>query len=114
MHLGYEKCNGTAFTDFLANYVTNRISKDYSLFILGDLWDLWRKHDIIFSEESNEILSLVNQFKEAYITFLVIMIISHKKQQKIILTLIVTILANTLELEVERGTSFLYMVMSLR
>jgi UDP-2,3-diacylglucosamine pyrophosphatase LpxH len=66
LHLGYEKCNGTAFTDFLANYITNRISKDYSLFILGDLWDLWRKHDIILSEESNEILSLVNQFKDVY------------------------------------------------
>jgi hypothetical protein len=24
-------------------------SKEYSLFILGDLWDLWRKHDIIYS-----------------------------------------------------------------
>jgi UDP-2,3-diacylglucosamine pyrophosphatase LpxH len=36
------------------------------LFILGDFWDLWRKHDIIYSTESDEILSLVNQFKDVY------------------------------------------------
>jgi predicted phosphodiesterase len=28
--------------------------------------DLWRKHDIIYSTESDEILSLVNQFKDVY------------------------------------------------
>jgi metallophosphoesterase superfamily enzyme len=66
LHLGYEKCNATAFTDFLANYTTNGISKEYSLFILGDLWDLWRKHDIIYSDDSDEILSLINQFKDVY------------------------------------------------
>lgn len=66
LHLGYEKCNATAFTDFLANYVKNGIAKEYSLFILGDLWDFWREHDIIYSGESDEILSLIHQFKDIY------------------------------------------------
>ena len=64
LHLGYEKCNATAFTDFLADQISKGISKEYSLFILGDLWDLWRKHDIIYSRESDEVLSLINQFKD--------------------------------------------------
>lgn len=50
--------------------------KEYSLFILGDFWDLWRKHDIIYSTESDEILSLVNQFK-TYIISLVTMTTLH-------------------------------------
>jgi len=66
LHLGYEKCNVTAFTDFLDNCISSGISKEYSLFILGDLWDLWRKHDIIYSKESDEVLSLINQFKDVY------------------------------------------------
>ena len=66
LHLGYEKCNVTAFTDFLEDCISNGTSKEYSLFILGDLWDLWRKHDIIYSSESDEILSLINQFKDVY------------------------------------------------
>jgi hypothetical protein len=40
LHLGYENCNVTAFTDFLDNCIANGISKQYSLFILGYLWDL--------------------------------------------------------------------------
>jgi UDP-2,3-diacylglucosamine pyrophosphatase LpxH len=48
LHLGYEKCNVTAFTDFLEDCISNGMSKEYSLFILGDLWDLWRmQHKII-------------------------------------------------------------------
>jgi UDP-2,3-diacylglucosamine pyrophosphatase LpxH len=66
LHLGYGKCNATAFTDFLANQISKGNSKEYSLFILGDLWDLWRKHDIIYSRESDEVLSLINQFKDVY------------------------------------------------
>ena len=66
LHLGYEKCNVAAFTDFLEDCISNGTSKEYSLFILGDLWDLWRKHDIIYSKESNEVLSLINQFKMIY------------------------------------------------
>ncbi|MGB6526662.1 MAG: metallophosphoesterase [Candidatus Nitrosopolaris sp.] len=66
LHLGYEKCNATAFTDFLEDCISSGISKEYSLFILGDLWDLWRKHDIIYSRESDEVLSLINQFKDVY------------------------------------------------
>ncbi|MFY9796165.1 MAG: metallophosphoesterase [Candidatus Nitrosopolaris sp.] len=66
LHLGYEKCNATAFTDFLEDCISNGTSKEYSLFILGDLWDLWRKHDIIYSRESDEVLSLINQFKDVY------------------------------------------------
>lgn len=66
LHLGYEKCNATAFTDFLSDCISKGISKDYSLFILGDLWDFWRKHDIIYSRESDEILSLINQFRDVY------------------------------------------------
>jgi UDP-2,3-diacylglucosamine pyrophosphatase LpxH len=66
VHLGYEKCNVTAFTDFLTAFIENGTSKDYSLFIIGDLWDFWRKHDIIYSKESDEILSLINQFKDIY------------------------------------------------
>ena len=66
LHLGYEKCNATAFTDFLADQISKGNSKEYSLFILGDLWDLWRKHDIIYSRESDEVLSLINQFKDVY------------------------------------------------
>ncbi|MGA8082698.1 MAG: hypothetical protein WB988_12625 [Candidatus Nitrosopolaris sp.] len=59
LHLGYEKCNVTAFTDFLEDCISNGTSKEYSLSILGDLWDLWRKHDIIYSKESSEVLSLM-------------------------------------------------------
>jgi UDP-2,3-diacylglucosamine pyrophosphatase LpxH len=66
LHLGYERCNATAFTDFLDNCISNGISKEYSLFILGDLWDLWRRHDIIYSKESDEVLTLINQFKDVY------------------------------------------------
>jgi UDP-2,3-diacylglucosamine pyrophosphatase LpxH len=66
LHLGYEKCNVTAFTDFLADQISKGNSKEYSIFILGDLWDLWRKHDIIYSQESDEVLSLINQFKDVY------------------------------------------------
>ena len=66
LHLGYEKCNSKAFLDFLLECISKGISKEYSLFILGDFWDLWRKHDIIYSTESDEILSLVNQFKDVY------------------------------------------------
>jgi UDP-2,3-diacylglucosamine pyrophosphatase LpxH len=66
LHLGYEKCNATALIDFLADNISKGISKEYSLFILGDLWDLWRKHDIIYSRESDAVLSLVNQFKDVY------------------------------------------------
>jgi UDP-2,3-diacylglucosamine pyrophosphatase LpxH len=66
LHLGCEKCNATALMDFLADNISKGISKEYSLFILGDLWDLWRKHDIIYSRESDSVLSLVNQFKDMY------------------------------------------------
>lgn len=66
LHLGYEKCNSKAFSDFLSEFISRVTSKEYSLFILGDFWDLWRKHDIIYSTESDEILSLVNQFKDVY------------------------------------------------
>ncbi len=66
LHLGYEKCNSKAFSDFLSEFISRGTSKEYSLFILGDFWDLWRKHDIIYSTESDEILSLVNQFKDVY------------------------------------------------
>ena len=66
VHVGYEKSNAAAFADFLSDCISKGISKEYSLFILGDLWDLWRKHDIIYSKESDDILSLVNQFKEVY------------------------------------------------
>jgi len=66
LHLGYGKSNVTAFTDFLEDYISNGSSKEYSLFILGDLWDLWRKHDIIYSKESNDVLSLINHFKIVY------------------------------------------------
>ena len=65
-HLGYKKCNSKAFSDFLSEFISRGGSKEYSLFILGDFWDLWRKHDIIYSTESDEILSLVNQFKDVY------------------------------------------------
>lgn len=68
VHLGYEKSNVTSFAVFLAEYVDSGSSKDYSLFILGDLWDLWRKHDKLYSKESDEILSLINQFKDVYYT----------------------------------------------
>jgi UDP-2,3-diacylglucosamine pyrophosphatase LpxH len=66
LHLGYGKCNVSAFTDFLEDCISNGSSKEYSFFILGDLWDLWRKHDIIYSRESNDVLSLINQFKIVY------------------------------------------------
>lgn len=66
LRLGFEKWDATAFTDFLSNYIINGTSKNYSLFILGDLWDFWRKHDIVYSRESDEILSLINQFKGVY------------------------------------------------
>jgi hypothetical protein len=33
LHLGYEKCNVTAFTDFLDNCISSGISKEYSLFV---------------------------------------------------------------------------------
>lgn len=66
LHLGYEKCNAAAFADFLANCISNGTSKEYSLFIIGDLWDIWRKHDIIYSRESDQVLSLINQFKDIY------------------------------------------------
>jgi UDP-2,3-diacylglucosamine pyrophosphatase LpxH len=41
-------------------------TSDYCLFILGDLWDYWRNHNVIFSPVSDTILSLVNRFKEVY------------------------------------------------
>lgn len=41
------------------------VTQEYSLFILGDLLDLWRNHDIT-PRESDSILSLVNQFKDVY------------------------------------------------
>ncbi|MGC2598441.1 MAG: metallophosphoesterase [Nitrososphaeraceae archaeon] len=66
VHVGYEKSNVTAFADFLSDCISKETSKEYSLFILGDLWDLWRKHDVIYSKESDEILSLINQFKHVY------------------------------------------------
>lgn len=66
VHLGYEKSNVTAFLDFLTTNIVNGTSKDHSIFILGDLWDFWRKHDIIYSKESDEVLSLINQFKDVY------------------------------------------------
>jgi UDP-2,3-diacylglucosamine pyrophosphatase LpxH len=66
VHLGYEKSNVTAFLDFLTINIANGTSKDHSIFILGDLWDFWRKHDIIYSKESDEVLSLINQFKDVY------------------------------------------------
>ncbi len=34
--------------------------------MIGDLWDFWRRHDIIYSEESDQVLSLINQFKVIY------------------------------------------------
>ena len=66
VHLGYEKSNATAFLDFLTTNIANGTSKDRSIFILGDLWDFWRKHDTIYSKESDEVLSLINQFKDVY------------------------------------------------
>jgi metallophosphoesterase superfamily enzyme len=60
LHLGYEKCNLSAITDFLTDHISKGNSKEYSLFIIGDLWDLWRKHDIIYSQESDEVLSLIS------------------------------------------------------
>ena len=66
IHIGYEKSNSSAVVDFLSDCISKGISKESSLFILGDLWDLWRKHDIIYSKESDDILSLVNQFRDVY------------------------------------------------
>jgi UDP-2,3-diacylglucosamine pyrophosphatase LpxH len=43
VHLGYEKSNVTVFLDFLTTNIANGTSKDRSIFILGDLWDFWRK-----------------------------------------------------------------------
>jgi hypothetical protein len=34
LHLGYGKCNATAFTDFLEDCISNGASKEYSLFIM--------------------------------------------------------------------------------
>ena len=48
VHVGYEKSNVTAFADFLSDCISKETSKEYSLFILGDLWDLGAKHDVIF------------------------------------------------------------------
>src|SRR2546422_6373908 len=66
IHIGYEKSNVVAFTKFLERIVNSGNAKDYSLFIIGDLWDYWRKHDVIFSSESDMVLALINQFKELY------------------------------------------------
>jgi UDP-2,3-diacylglucosamine pyrophosphatase LpxH len=66
LHLGYKKSNVAAFMNFLKESISKDMSKEYSLFIIGDLWDLWRRHDIIYSEESDQLLSLVNQFKDVY------------------------------------------------
>lgn len=66
VRIGYEKSNASAFVDFLSDCISRGTSKEYSLFILGDLWDLWRKHDIIYSKESDDILYMINQFKEVY------------------------------------------------
>ena len=66
LHLGYDKSNKIAFMDFLSDNISKGVSKEYSIFVIGDLWDLWRKHDIIYSEESDEVLALNNQFKDVY------------------------------------------------
>ncbi len=66
VHLGYIRSNTSAFISFLREYAENGSASEYSLFILGDLWDYWRDHSVIFSPESNEVLSLINRFKDIY------------------------------------------------
>jgi UDP-2,3-diacylglucosamine pyrophosphatase LpxH len=66
VHLGYNKSNVSAFISFLTRCVEDGTASDHALFILGDLWDYWRDHDAIFSQESDIVLSLVNRFKEVY------------------------------------------------
>lgn len=41
LHLGYEKCNSNAFSNFLDNYS----SKIDDLILLGDFFDFWRKNN---------------------------------------------------------------------
>lgn len=66
IHLGYHKSNVSAFTSFLTRCIEDGTASDHALFILGDLWDYWRDHDVIFSPESDIVLSLVNRFKKVY------------------------------------------------
>lgn len=66
IHIGYEKSNVKSFTKFLDNLMTSDKIKNYSLFVLGDLFDLWRRRDSIFYPESDRILSLINQFRDVY------------------------------------------------
>lgn len=66
VHLGYKKSNTSAFTRFLREMVDNGTSSNYAIFVIGDLWDYWRDHDVIVSPESDAVLSLLNKFKEVY------------------------------------------------
>ncbi len=66
VHLGYNKSNVSAFSSFLTRCIEDGTASDHALFILGDLWDYWRDHDVIFSPESDTVLSLVNRFKKVY------------------------------------------------
>jgi UDP-2,3-diacylglucosamine pyrophosphatase LpxH len=66
VHLGYNRSNTSAFINFLSEYAENGTASEYSLFILGDLWDYWRNHNVIFSPESNDVLSLINRFKDIH------------------------------------------------
>lgn len=66
VHLGYNRSNTTAFISFLNEQVQDNTADEHSLIILGDLWDYWRNHDVIFSPESDTVLSLVNRFKNVY------------------------------------------------
>jgi UDP-2,3-diacylglucosamine pyrophosphatase LpxH len=88
-------------------------SKEYSLFVLGDFWDLWRKRDIIYSTESDKVLSLVNRFKDVYYLpgshDYITLDAGHNYPDFNCYTL-----ANTLGLRVARRTSILFMGMSLR
>jgi len=53
IHLGYEKCNREAFSEFLDEIQ----SKDIEHFIiLGDLFDLWRRNNVDIILENEDIL----------------------------------------------------------
>ena len=68
VHLGYNKSNTSEFIKFLQDLVDDGSASRYAIFVIGDLWDYWRDHNVIVSSESDSVLSLLNKFNQVYYT----------------------------------------------
>ena len=68
VHLGYEKCNKQAFSNFLDKYDSGDIDH---LVLLGDLFDFWRRSNAEIITENNDIIDKLLKLNAKEINYII-------------------------------------------